>query len=757
MPINLPAVINPMTATHWGLCRPIIENGELKTLHAHEADRFPSPNLHTLCEWIKSNRRIRTPLIRRDFLKRGTESRQTRGLDDFVEVSWETALALAAREINRVYDQKGPSAVYGKSSGWKSCGLVHSSIHLVRRLLALRGGFVPVCGTYSTGAISTILPYVIGLSDPPAEPWKDILENATCVVFWGADPLVTNDVDWACPLHEGQAALSALRSLGTKSIFINPIRGETAKYLNSRWISVFPGSDCALMLALMHVLLTRDLVDLNLCHRLAYGVDTFIDYVLGHNDGQPKTPLWAEGITHIAAADIETLALELSREKTMLCFGWGPQRARFGEQFHFMAFALALFLGQIGLPGCGISTHHHYCDGGDLICAPTLPNPISSKVHSLYPLVGTNTNEMEAIPVSRLADMLAHPGKTIEYEGRQIRYPDIDLIVWAGGNPFSHQPDLNLLEKGWQKPSAVIVCDTHMTPTAQRADIVLPACSSFERNDITPLGTYANRGIAAMHQIMKPIGLSRSDYDIFCELASLLDLESAFSQNRSEADWIYHFYNLSSTNSNLQPPPFEEFWQKGLLLFDPLPQDPARCFWRRFRDDPKTFALPTPSGKIEIVSNRLRALHNEDAPEHPTYISNDLKDAQNHPFRLLSIKSRHRLHSQLDSISSLAKVNGVEICTINTHDASALGISQGDIIFLHNSRGKVKAIARVDDDVMQGCVAIAHGSWLNKSSLGVDLGCASNTLIPETPTSRLGCANIASGTGVSITVARIAQ
>ena len=179
MPINLPAVINPMTATHWGLCRPIIENGELKTLHAHEADRFPSPNLHTLCEWIKSNRRIRTPLIRRDFLKRGTESRQTRGLDDFVEVSWETALAIAAREINRVYDQKGPSAVYGKSSGWKSCGLVHSSIHLVRRLLALRGGFVPVCGTYSTGAISTILPYVIGLSDPPAEPWKAILENAT--------------------------------------------------------------------------------------------------------------------------------------------------------------------------------------------------------------------------------------------------------------------------------------------------------------------------------------------------------------------------------------------------------------------------------------------------------------------------------------------------------------------------------------------------------------------------------------------------
>lgn len=129
--------------------------------------------------------------------------------------------------------------------------------------------------------------------------YRSSLENATCVVFWGADPLVTNDVDWACPLHEGQAALSALRSLGTKSIFINPIRGETAKYLNSRWISVFPGSDCALMLALMHVLLTRDLVDLNLCHRLAYGVDTFIDYVLGHNDGQPKTPLWAEGITHL--------------------------------------------------------------------------------------------------------------------------------------------------------------------------------------------------------------------------------------------------------------------------------------------------------------------------------------------------------------------------------------------------------------------------------------------------------------------------
>lgn len=745
---ELPRVDYPLSATHWGLCRPLIENGQLVGLSPHEDDLRPSPNLDALCRWVTSPRRILKPLIRRSFLKYGPDSRCERGKDEFVEVDWDMAMDLAADQIRRVYEQKGPQAVYGKSSGWKSSGLLHSPIQLVRRLLTLCGGYVPVSGTYSTGAVSAILPYVVGMSDPPAEPWGEILEHASRVVFWGADPLITNDVDWFSTIHEGQAALVELKNRKIPTIFINPVRGCTAEFLQSRWVAVKPGTDCALMLGIIHTLLSRQQVDLDLCRRLAVGVDAFLDYVEGHSDGIPKTAHWASIITQIDSEVIEQLAMELASEKTMLCFGWGPQRARFGEQFHFMGYALALFLGQIGQPGCGISTHHHYCDGGAALCGGPQMDAISSKVSPVWP---TNFDRvMPAIPVARLTDLLNHPGKVIEHEGRMLEYPEIDLIVWAGGNPFSHQPGLPELEKGWRRPSAVIVADTHMTATARRADIVLPACTSFERNDITPIGTYTRRGIAAMHRVMSPLGQARSDYAIFLELADRLGLAQAFGENRTEADWIRFFYESAKRSTSVPLPDFDVFWQKGTLWFEPIAEDPARDFWRNFRNDPSAFPLPTDSGKIEIFSRRLQSYGYADAPAHPVYLESDLSDAITFPLTLLSIKSEYRLHSQLDGVQSQGKNAAMEICRIHPQDAAARGISEGDVVVVQNSQGSVLARASLTDDVTVGCLVIAHGAWLTGLCDQIDRGAASNLLVPHTPTSRIGNANVASGTGVQV-------
>ena len=147
-----------MSATHWGLCRPVVEAGVLRDVLPFEGDFMPSPNLSRLAAWVNAKRRIAAPCVRRGFLEKGSSTRAGRGRDDFVEVSWERALGLAAQHIARVYEDRGAAAVYGKTSGWKSCGLLHSPIHLVRRLLNLCGGFVPVSGTYSTGAVSAILP-----------------------------------------------------------------------------------------------------------------------------------------------------------------------------------------------------------------------------------------------------------------------------------------------------------------------------------------------------------------------------------------------------------------------------------------------------------------------------------------------------------------------------------------------------------------------------------------------------------------------
>lgn len=747
--IDLPKVDRFLSATHWGLCYPQIENGRLVRLLPHEKDFWPSSNLDAFCRWVMSSKRILKPLVRRGFLRNGSESRSERGSDEFVEVDWDLALHLVAQEITRVYEQKGSRAVYGKSSGWKSSGLLHSPIHLVRRLLALCGGYVPVSGTYSTGAVAAILPYVVGMSDPPAEPWSEVLEHATRIVFWGSDPLITNDVDWCTTIHEGKAALASIKQRGIRTIFVNPVRGKTAKFLQSQWIGIKPGTDCALMLGLIYTLVSRNLTNLKLCRQLSEGVDAFLDYVEGRSDGIPKTAQWASGITQINAEEIERLAVELASEKTMLCFGWGPQRARFGEQFHFMGYALSLFLGQIGQPGCGISTHHHYCDAGGQQCGGPLLDAIPSKVKAIWSSAVNSVDKMPSFPVARLTDMLNNPGKSIEHNGQQLTYPDIDLILWAGGNPFSHQPGLSDLEKGWRRPSTVIVADTHMTPTARRADIVLPACSSFERNDIEVVGTYTHKAIAAMHQAMAPLGLSRSDYSIFLEIAERLGLGQAFGEGRSEAQWIQYFYE-SARKLTDELPDFEDFWKKGVVFFKPLKEDPARTFWRNFRAAPRQFPLPTPSGKIELCSQRLQSFGYDEVPNHPVYLENDLPDAKNFPLILLSIKSEHRLHSQLEGEKRQSKQSGLELCYLHPKDADVREISDGDTVVIRNSLGAVLASVRLTKDIRSGCVAIAHGAWLSDAGDLVERGAASNLLVPDTPTSRIGNANIASGNGVEV-------
>jgi biotin/methionine sulfoxide reductase len=98
--------------------------------------------------------------------------------------------------------------------------------------------------------------------------------------------------------------------------------------------------------------------------------------------------------------------------------------------------------------------------------------------------------------------MLLDPGASYEFNGRQYKYPDIRLIYWAGGNPFHHHQDLNRLQRAWQKPDTVIVHESWWTPTARHADIVLPATTTLERNDVG--GSSRDSFILAMHRAINP-------------------------------------------------------------------------------------------------------------------------------------------------------------------------------------------------------------------------------------------------------------
>lgn len=314
-----------LTASHWGLFYALTKEGRLTGARPFEKDRAPSPNLEDIANLPYAEARILEPMVRRGFLEKRAESRADRGNDSYVPVSWEKALDLAADAIRSTYRDFGPSAVWGRSYGWKSPGSVNNSIALLQRLLNLMGGYIETGNSYSTAAIGTILPYALGMKDPRSTGWDTILEHTERIVLWGCDPLVTNDIDWTTTLHEATEIFRSLKGRPRiRTIAVNPVCPKTAQEIGSQWIAVKPGTDCALMLGLLYVLIEEKLADEAFLSRCTTGWPELRSYVLGDEDGIPKTPAWAASESGVPAGDIEALARDMASHRTMIMFGWGP-------------------------------------------------------------------------------------------------------------------------------------------------------------------------------------------------------------------------------------------------------------------------------------------------------------------------------------------------------------------------------------------------------------------------------------------------
>lgn len=394
-----------------------------------------------------------------------------------------------------------------------------------------------------------------------------VLKHSERVILWGADPLVTNDIDWLTTLHNGAGYFRALKAKGTKTISINPIATDTAEYLGSEWIAPRPGTDCAMMLGMIHELVRTKKTDEAFLAKCTYGWPELRDYVMGKTDGIEKTPAWAAQECGVPAEKIVELVHDMQSHRTMIMMGWGIQRIQYGEQSHWMGFALAAALGQIG----GIA----YSNGGTPMAYGPFLGGISSSVKpvkaSTLPWKGS-----KVIPVARFADCFVNPGKVIDFNGTKVTYPEVRLVMWAGGNPFAHQPDTMNPERAWKKPETVIVTATVWTATARHADIVLPAATAFEHADITNIGTYSNDGIVAMQQAIEPQWESKSDYWIFSQLAERLGCQEAFTEGLDEMGWIRRLYGDAQKMGErigVKLPNFEDFWKTGYVLFDVREKD----------------------------------------------------------------------------------------------------------------------------------------------------------------------------------------
>jgi trimethylamine-N-oxide reductase (cytochrome c) len=648
-----------LTGSHWGAFRAKVEGGRIVSYTPWEKDLFPSAQLKGVVDSVYSASRIKYPMVRRAYLEKGPGADPgSRGSGDFVRVSWDQALDLVTKELGRIEKTYGPAATFAGSYGWKSPGKLHNCQNLLRRMMNLKGSFVNSSGDFSTGASQVVMPHVVGTLEVYEQQtvWPVVVESSELVVFWGANPMLTNQIAWSIADHDGYAGLKALKAAGKKVICIDPEKTETCTYLNAEWLAPKPQTDVALMLGIAHTLVAEKLHDTKFLSTYTTGFDKFLPYLMGETDKTPKTAEWAAVICGIPAATIKDLAKRFAKNRTMLASGWSMQRQHHGEQAHWMLVTLASMLGQIGLPGGGFGLSYHYANGG----APVCRQPGHAWHHRRWQGRGGRrlADQSAVLPpfrVARVVDMLLNPGKPFDFNGKSANYPDVKMAYWVGGNPFAHHQDRNRMVKAFQKLETFIVQDFQWTATARHADIVLPATTSYERNDIEHVGDYSMRAILAMKKAVEPLFEARNDYDIFAAIAKRLGKEKEFTEGKSEMDWIKSFYDAALEQAKakkIDMPAFDAFWNgagcgrvsPSRLLPRPL------CAMASSAKTPCSTHWGHHQGRIEIYSKNIEKMAYDDCPAHPTWMEPVERlggPTTKMPLHIASSHPKGRLHSQL--------------------------------------------------------------------------------------------------------------
>ncbi len=629
-----------------------------------------------------------------------------RGEGKFERISWDEALDTIASELNRVRSQYGSSAVLFLSGGGDLATLHHTS--LFEELLFMTGGCTRKWGiaSYEGASYASLATYGTRSS---VSDFDDLL-NSRLIILWGLNPTNTisgTNTSWY---------LVQAKESGAKIIIVDPRYTDSAATLASQWIPIIPGTDTAMLIAMAFVIIKKNLQDQTFLDTYTVGFDRFRDYVLGKEDAIPKTPTWAEGITGIPADVIDKLAREYATTKpAALIASIGPGRTAYGEQYHRTTYTLAAMTGNIGIHGgwSGAS------DGGGEydFKLGKLPKSEGNPVELGIP------PRKDSLPTLKGSDSAARihfseiPNAILK--GRAGGYPsDSKMLLVVHTNPVNQNPNTNEMVRALKKPEFIAVVEQLMTATAKFADILLPVCTYMERNDIVVRGSPPSCGY--VNKVIEPLYESKSPFEICQGLATRLGI-SVFSE-KTEEEWLKELIKGSCI------PDYDTFKRKAIYRVN-LPE-PQVAFKKQIKD-PKNNPFPTPSGKIEIYSQKLADMNNPKIPPIPKYIehweSRNDPLATKYPLQLITSHFKRRAHTQFETVPWLRELIPHAIL-INVTDAKARDIADGDDVRVFNDSGEVIVPATVTERIMPGVVDLPQGAWYNPDKHGVDRGGCANVL-----------------------------
>jgi anaerobic dimethyl sulfoxide reductase subunit A len=528
--------------------------------------------------------------------------------------------------------------------------------------------------------------------------------NSRLIVMWGWSP---GDG------HFGTGVLQYLKRAkqhGVRIVCVDPRQTRSSFMLADDHVFIRPSTDTAALLAMAYVILTEGLHDQAFLDRYVQGFDeahlppgapaaaSYRSYLLGLGpDGVKKTPEWAAEITGIPAERLRRLAMEFGATKpAALHCGYAPGRTIHGEQFHRAAYALAAMTGNIGISGGNTGVSNGATGRCGIKSFPPGPNPAGARVAA-----------------SLLADLLDR--------GAAGGYPaDIKMIYSVAGDLFNQLPNIRKTVAAVSRVDFIVVQDHFITPTARYADIVLPATTFWERNDVHTPWNGGGHYVFFMNKAVEPAGECRNDLDICADLARRLGITGY--NDKTEEQWLREL-----TAGTIDD--FDAFRAHGLARL-PAPED-AVAFAREIRD-PDRHPFSTPSGKIEIYATRLAENPSPCGLGRITPIPTWIPDTTDgrHPLRLVSPKSRARTHSIHGNQETLAAADRDDVW-IHPDDATPRGILDGQRVAVYNDRGATVLPARVTARIAPGVVAIKEGVWFTFDEAGQERRGAANVLIED--------------------------
>ncbi|MBL0714491.1 MAG: molybdopterin-dependent oxidoreductase [Desulfosarcina sp.] len=743
-----------------------------------------SPYVFALKSLIHSPDRLLHPMKRVDFDPRGERHCANRGISGYERISWDEALDIVAGEIQRVKRVHGPGAIMNGSGSHHTWGNIGYWLSARARFMNSIGSSQVVHNPDSWegwywGAMHH---WGNSLRNGATDTYgtvEDCLKECELIVFWSSDPESTSGVYGA---FEGTVRRQWARQLGIKMVHIDPYFNHTAALLGGKWIAPRPDTGNAMALAIAHVWITEDLYDRDYVRTHTEGFEKWRDYILGKADGVAKTPEWQQVETTVAAKDVRALAREWGRRKTYLSPGGlvgfgGACRCATGIEWARSMVCLMAMQG-LGKPGVNmgclqqgtpVDTSFYfpgYAEGG---MSGDLDNTgLRISMYQRMPQLPTMNPVSQMIPRLRIPEAILNgtcegyptDPRSIEGQFKKFTYPaaghsTAKMYYKYGGSHFGTMSDSNRYVRAYRSANLEFVVNQSIwfEGEAKFADILLPACTNFERWDI---GETANSGgyshhqfiqwnhriITLQHRCIEPLGESKSDYQIFLELAQRLGLAAPYSEGMTELQWCRRLFEASDLPQVIS---WKKFMKKGYYVVPaPKPALRAPVSYRWFaqntpKDVPELSPLPadytrqwrmglqTQSGKLEFEASSLKRFAPDDPerPPLPTYIPSweghhTTALFEKYPLQMISPHPRYSFHTMFDAKDGF--VNDVKdhrvlidgyyywIVRINPVDARARGIRNDDLVKLFNDRGAVICAAQVTERIVPGTVHACEGS-----------------------------------------------